>query len=112
MVDLKRARERIQRELARLQNRTEKVDRDLRRENNPLSSDWSEQTVVRENDEVLNALHLEGHEQIQQLEEALQRIESGAYGVCSECEGGIDEARLEGLPQATLCIGCARTREQ
>ena len=74
--------------------------------------DWSEQAVVRENDEVLNALEIEGREQIAQLQEALDRIDQGVYGICENCSKPINEARLEGLPQATRCIDCARAAEQ
>lgn len=43
--------------------------------------------------------------------EALQRLESGSYGVCSECGGEIPELRLEALPFASLCHRCQSERE-
>ena len=40
------------------------------------------------------------------VEEALQRIEEGSYGVCRVCNGEISQARLEAVPTATQCIDC------
>ncbi|MBI2502892.1 MAG: TraR/DksA C4-type zinc finger protein [Candidatus Latescibacteria bacterium] len=42
------------------------------------------------------------------LEEALQRIEAGTYGVCRTCKGAIGRARLEAVPTATQCIDCKK----
>ncbi len=47
------------------------------------------------------------------LEEALQRIEDGKYGVCMRCGRPIESERLEALPQAVNCIACqTRTEEE
>ncbi len=40
------------------------------------------------------------------LEEALQRIEAGTFGVCKVCHKLIPKARLEAVPTATKCVGC------
>jgi RNA polymerase-binding protein DksA len=45
---------------------------------------------------------------IADLEEALERLEGGSYGLCQSCGRPIDVERLEALPQADLCIECAR----
>lgn len=37
----------------------------------------------------------------------LQRIDAGTYGICTSCGAEIAPARLEALPTATRCIGCA-----
>ena len=42
---------------------------------------------------------------------ALERLASGTYGRCEECEGPISEARLEAMPAARLCITCASKRK-
>ena len=44
-------------------------------------------------------------------EEALQRLQDGTYGICTECGKRIELARLEALPDATTCIDCARRKE-
>ena len=40
------------------------------------------------------------------MDEALRRLEEGTYGVCSDCEAEIPEARLKALPFATRCRQC------
>lgn len=40
------------------------------------------------------------------IEEALQRVESGDYGNCSDCENPIPQERLVAVPTATRCVPC------
>ncbi len=44
---------------------------------------------------------------LQQVQEALERIESGQYGSCLDCGGRIPKARLEVLPDTPFCVKCA-----
>lgn len=48
---------------------------------------------------------------IPKIQDALQRIEDGTYGICEECGEEISEKRLEFRPEATLCISC-KTKEE
>ncbi|OFY98470.1 MAG: hypothetical protein A2070_01375 [Bdellovibrionales bacterium GWC1_52_8] len=41
-----------------------------------------------------------------QLDEALRRIDAGAFGSCRECGESISEGRLQAFPMTTLCIDC------
>lgn len=41
-----------------------------------------------------------------EIEHALQKFEKGTYGVCDICGRPVEIARLEVLPQASLCLGC------
>lgn len=49
---------------------------------------------------------------LQQVEEALDRIEEGTYGVCQMCGQPIHPDRLHALPYARLCIHCKAREEQ
>lgn len=40
------------------------------------------------------------------LQEALDRIQSRAYGVCEDCGEAIPTVRLQAAPTARFCIGC------
>lgn len=40
------------------------------------------------------------------LEDALQRIDKGEYGKCSECGKLIEKERLEAVPHAQQCLRC------
>ena len=46
------------------------------------------------------------------LNEALERIEDGAYGICRTCNGEISKKRLEAVPHATQCIKCKSSEEK
>jgi len=46
------------------------------------------------------------------LNEALERIENGTYGVCRICGGKIGKPRLEAVPHATQCIKCKSAEEK
>jgi DnaK suppressor protein len=46
-----------------------------------------------------------------QIDDAVRRIDSGAYGTCESCGKPIESARLEALPHATLCMDCKRRLE-
>jgi len=54
------------------------------------------------------ALHQRVQERAESIRAALRRIEAGTYGVCQRCGARIDRARLEIVPDAGLCIECAR----
>lgn len=52
-----------------------------------------------------------GKQELDDIDAALQRIEDGTYGVCTDCGAHIGVARLKAIPAASLCIGCAQSRE-
>ena len=43
---------------------------------------------------------------VQGIETALQRLEAGELGTCSDCRCRISDARLRALPFAALCLAC------
>jgi DnaK suppressor protein len=47
----------------------------------------------------------------QLIDEALDSLDEGTYGVCAECGGEISEKRLEALPFARLCVACKSKSE-
>ncbi|MEW6515713.1 MAG: TraR/DksA family transcriptional regulator [candidate division FCPU426 bacterium] len=49
---------------------------------------------------------------LQEVEEALDRLESGKYGKCETCGNLISTSRLEALPFARLCIECKSKEEK
>jgi DnaK suppressor protein len=50
-------------------------------------------------------------ETLSKINEALTRLEEGAYGYCFECGEDIAEARLRALPFAVRCKDCEQARE-
>ena len=45
------------------------------------------------------------------IQEALDRLEAGAYGICEECGEEIGIARLKARPVTKLCIQCKSDQE-
>ncbi|MCK5671953.1 MAG: TraR/DksA C4-type zinc finger protein [Spirochaetales bacterium] len=41
------------------------------------------------------------------LENAMNRIENGSYGICIKCKNEIPTGRLEAVPEALICVKCA-----
>jgi RNA polymerase-binding transcription factor len=50
-------------------------------------------------------------ETLTKINEALDRLEEGAYGYCFDCSGEISEQRLRALPFAVRCKECEEARE-
>jgi DnaK suppressor protein len=46
------------------------------------------------------------------IDEALERLDQGGYGVCIDCGGKISPLRLDAIPYAKLCVDCKGARER
>src|SRR5258705_9887348 len=75
-------------------------------ENNTRQGDMADQASG--NNEVHIQLKLKQTDMkiLQAIEEALERIEKGAYGACRDCGEPIAEARLNAIPWTRVCIVC------
>ena len=75
-------------------------------ENNTRQGDMADQATG--NNEVHIALKLKQTDAkiLQAIEEALQRIDKGTYGICRDCGEPIAEARLNAIPWTRVCITC------
>ncbi|MDH3598641.1 MAG: TraR/DksA family transcriptional regulator [Candidatus Tectomicrobia bacterium] len=104
-------RQHLEERLTHLMQRLHKVERNRRRERNPLDPDWQEQAITRQNDEVLDGLDAGGHQEIEAIRAALNRLDNDAYGTCITCGEPIAPARLEALPYAVQCMACAAKAE-
>lgn len=60
------------------------------------------------------ALNLVSSEQdvLYEIDEALQRLDRGEYGVCEGCNQPIEKARLRAIPFARLCVRCKSEQEK
>jgi DnaK suppressor protein len=50
--------------------------------------------------------------ELEAIEEALQRIENGTYGVCEACGHAIEPRRLEVMPETPFCRNCMSQKEK
>lgn len=49
--------------------------------------------------------------ELAQIEQAIQQIRDGHYGICESCGEKITLVRLKALPFTTTCIACQRRQE-
>ena len=106
-MDLAVARERLMKELDVMANRHTVLDNHLRNRDREVPTDSSERATFSENDEVLEALDDAAVNQLQAIESALRRVDDGSYGTCLQCGDTIPDGRLNAMPAATRCVGCA-----
>jgi len=51
-------------------------------------------------------------EKLKLVEEALENIKNGNYGICQKCEKNIPDARLKVVPFAKYCVACLEDIEK
>lgn len=94
----------LQERLDQLLRRVGKIEADLR---STHDRDWQERASELENDEVLEGLDEMSLTEARQIREALRRIDSGRYGICSRCGQPISADRMAAVPTAVTCVGCS-----
>ena len=76
------------------------------------SSDVVDAALDSAQDEISSQLAEVESRELANIENALEQMRDGKYGVCETCEISIPMARLQALPYATLCIQCQREAEK
>jgi DnaK suppressor protein len=74
---------------------------------NPLEADSGEQAAQLGNVAVVAALEKEAIEELTDIRSALQRLQTGNYGICTSCGGDISSERLQARPASAECVECA-----
>ena len=72
-------------------------------------ADVAAEVIVRQ---LLTSIGTQDAIRLQQIENALDRINQDKYGRCIKCGKEIPEERLEVLPYALMCIQCASAEER
>lgn len=67
-------------------------------------ADEADLTSIELSQGVVFTLREKEQHTLAEIDEALQRMEEGSYGLCEECETEIGAKRLEIFPTARLCI--------
>ena len=103
-------RSQLEKERKHLTEQLEQLEADAqpaeeRREGSPFGKREEEATESFELEKRL-ALEKQTRDQLAEVDHALAKFEEGTYGKCDVCGKSIDPARLEALPQATICMSC------
>lgn len=75
----------------------------------PEMIDEASRTINRR---ILLSIGDNAHQIMKLVQEALERIDEGEYGVCVECGEDIPEKRLELVPYAQFCVRCKERMER
>ncbi|MGC9120054.1 MAG: TraR/DksA family transcriptional regulator [Sulfurihydrogenibium sp.] len=73
--------------------------------------DLEDYALIDLTEEILGQLSDIEIEILRAIDDALERIKNGTYGVCEVCGKEIEEERLQAVPWTTLCIQHAKERE-
>jgi len=109
-LDLKKIRENLESEKTRIMAELDEIlevgkPSAERREGSPFGKREEEATESMELERRL-AQERRINEQLADIENALNKIDSNKYGICENCGKKIEPARLKILPQARLCLSC------
>ena len=100
---LETERKRLNEELEQMKTGARSADE--RREGSPFGKREEEATETFELEKRL-AMQKRVRDQLAEVEHALHKFQDETYGLCDNCGKPIDPARLEALPQASLCMNC------
>jgi len=84
----------------------------LRELNAKTSGDLIDAALDSVQDEISSQLAEVESRELARIENALERMRNGQFGVCEGCGCAIPMARLNALPYATHCIKCQRELER
>ena len=75
------------------------------------SFDYLDMASFEINDQISSRITQRQSNMIRKIKFALEKLNTGSYGICEECGEEISHQRLIARPMATLCINCKREQE-
>jgi RNA polymerase-binding transcription factor len=114
MSELTKLYEHLQKEQTRLKSelqrlKAEEKSADEQREGSPFGKREEGATETFEMEKRM-ALGKRLTSSLAEVEHAIKKYEAGIYDICDICGNTIELARLEALPQASLCLKCKASR--
>jgi DnaK suppressor protein len=103
---LLKLRAQLERDIAIKDHQVAEDGDDLDPERGGVSNHMADDANETAEQETMLTLRSSAERQLAHVNEALERIEDGSYGTCSNCGKPINPARLDALPFSTLCINC------
>lgn len=103
-LDYEKIKERL------LQRRQELLDNNLNQssflDETSDVKDVADEAYLVSSQKLQRSLGETGLNEIKLVDQALEKIKTGGYGLCIDCGGDISEARLDYYPYAARCIVC------
>ena len=103
---LKRLEEKLLSQKALLERSMSSAVKEGRQSSTDDLQDAADQAVQSYQKELLFLQGTQGHTQLAQVRNALERLEEGTFGECLQCGEAIGEKRLEAVPWTPHCIAC------
>ncbi len=75
-------------------------------------ADVGDQSTLDDLQDYLHLLSESERQQIAEIDEALDRLEKGTYGICQRCSEEIPPERLKAIPYARFCAPCKEVLEK
>ncbi len=104
--DLLEEQERLRQDLNHLEADQSSQDTNVGVGNHP-----AEDALLTETQEEMVSLRHQDQAVLNEVDDALGRMDRGTYGTCERCGRAIDFARLKAMPYARYCMDCQRLLE-
>jgi RNA polymerase-binding transcription factor DksA len=69
-----------------------------------IDDNFADTALVAAEQDEYRSLSVELREQLRDVEDAIERLDAGTYGVCAVCGEAIADERLEAVPATRTCI--------
>ena len=110
--DLATIKKQLFRERERILAASDKTIEDSLKQNPENSQDFADQSSFESDRNFVLRMRDRERKLLAKIDEALERIEKGDFGICSNCGGEIGLKRLMARPVVTLCIECKTLQEK
>ena len=90
----------------------EKSNQNVRASETEQMADISDDAARTYNRQLEGEIGNQEWQRLKQVDLAIKKIEEGEYGICSQCEEPIPEARLQVVPFTEFCTQCLSEMEK
>ena len=90
----------------------EKSNQNIKESETGQMADISDHAAHTYNQQLEGELGEQEWQKLKQVDVAIEKISEGDYGVCTQCEDSIPEARLKVVPYTEFCTQCLSKMEK
>ena len=90
----------------------EKSNQNIKESETGQIADISDRAARTYNRQLEGELDEQEWQKLKQVDVAIEKIAKGEFGVCTQCEDSIPEARLEVVPYTEFCTQCLSEMEK